>query len=151
MLLLLPWFNGLNDTLANPPDSKGDEFAVSWQYHSSGTPVALLWYHVEQFSGTMKVIWMRTDNNKREKENVWYQWYHRCATRNISTLSSGTMTALLAVPDERYYQHEITFVLWFFSQIMLWNRVYLGENDYICTVFRKEYKAHHLRITTSKK
>ncbi len=42
--------------------------------------------------------------NEREKENVWYQRYHRCATKNISTLSSGTMTALQTVPDERYYQ-----------------------------------------------
>ena len=44
------------------------------------------------------------DNNKRKKEMVWYQWYRKSATEYLTALSSGTLTPLRAVPDERYYQ-----------------------------------------------
>ena len=50
---------------------------------------------------------MQADYNERGKENVWYQRYHRCATRSLSTLSGGTTTALRAVPDERYYHYSL--------------------------------------------
>ena len=76
---------------------------MSSMYYVGAMRVIRKRYQRSDMNGTMRVLRTRTDYNEREKEKDWHQRYHWCATRYLSTLSSGTMTALRAVPDERYY------------------------------------------------